>query len=247
VVTIAVVDGRGRTVPVAANALAFEIDGPGRIIGVGNGDPSSHEPDTFVGLPAVRTRPLDDWRWHKVADAYAPDLPETGAKFDDAGWDKADVRRATGPLGANDKAVFRTRFTVSAQELASSGLELWFGKIEGDGSVFLDGRKLARTGDARAPSVYDVKALLHPGEHSVAVSLANWGEAAGLNNGVKLRLIDKPSSVEWRRSVFNGLAQLIVRTTGEPGTIKLTAKSPALVPATTSLSSIATVRRPSLP
>jgi beta-galactosidase len=45
VVAVSVTDARGRVVPVADNLVQFEISGPGRIIGVGNGDPSSHEPD----------------------------------------------------------------------------------------------------------------------------------------------------------------------------------------------------------
>jgi beta-galactosidase len=45
VVTVRVVDARGRTVPVADNEVSFAVEGPGRLIGVGNGDPSSHEPD----------------------------------------------------------------------------------------------------------------------------------------------------------------------------------------------------------
>ena len=32
-------------VPVAANEVQFSVTGPAKIIGVGNGDPSSHEPD----------------------------------------------------------------------------------------------------------------------------------------------------------------------------------------------------------
>jgi beta-galactosidase len=45
IVAVKVVDDRGSTVPTAANALTFAVEGPGKIIGVGNGDPSSHEPD----------------------------------------------------------------------------------------------------------------------------------------------------------------------------------------------------------
>jgi beta-galactosidase len=45
VVDVAVVDEKGRTVPTADNPISFEVNGPGRIIGVGNGNPSSHEPD----------------------------------------------------------------------------------------------------------------------------------------------------------------------------------------------------------
>jgi beta-galactosidase len=40
-----VVDSKGKTVPTADNEVAFEVTGPGKVIGVGNGNPSSHEPD----------------------------------------------------------------------------------------------------------------------------------------------------------------------------------------------------------
>jgi beta-galactosidase len=42
-VTAFAIDARGRRVPTAEHPLAFAIAGPGRIIGVGNGDPTSHE------------------------------------------------------------------------------------------------------------------------------------------------------------------------------------------------------------
>jgi beta-galactosidase len=44
-IAVEVQDGRGRLVPVADNAVTFKISGNGRLIGVGNGDPSSHESD----------------------------------------------------------------------------------------------------------------------------------------------------------------------------------------------------------
>lgn len=48
VITVQVTDSQGRVVPTADNLIAFELTGPGKIIGVGNGDPSSHEPDQFI-------------------------------------------------------------------------------------------------------------------------------------------------------------------------------------------------------
>jgi beta-galactosidase len=45
VLTAKIVDHAGRVVPTAMNELHFEISGPGRLIGLGNGDPSCHEPD----------------------------------------------------------------------------------------------------------------------------------------------------------------------------------------------------------
>ncbi|HEY0777851.1 MAG TPA: beta-galactosidase GalA, partial [Gemmatirosa sp.] len=59
VVTARVVDAEGRTVPTAADGLEFRTSGPGRLLGVGNGDPSSHESDrgprrrAFNGLAAA--------------------------------------------------------------------------------------------------------------------------------------------------------------------------------------------------
>jgi beta-galactosidase len=44
-VTVEIVDARGRRAPKADNEVLFRVSGPGRIAGVGNGDPSSHEPD----------------------------------------------------------------------------------------------------------------------------------------------------------------------------------------------------------
>jgi beta-galactosidase len=45
IVNVEVVDAKGRVMPVASNEVSFTLTGPGRIIGVGNGDPSCHEPD----------------------------------------------------------------------------------------------------------------------------------------------------------------------------------------------------------
>lgn len=59
VITVSVLDAQNRVVPIADNEIAFEISGPAKIIGVGNGDPSGHEPDkatqrkVFGGLAQV--------------------------------------------------------------------------------------------------------------------------------------------------------------------------------------------------
>jgi beta-galactosidase len=56
---VEIVDAQGRVVPDAADSIVFRITGPGVVIGVGNGDPSSHEPDkasqrrAFNGLCAA--------------------------------------------------------------------------------------------------------------------------------------------------------------------------------------------------
>jgi len=44
-VTGSILDNQGHVVPTASNEVSFSISGPGKILGLGNGDPSSHEPD----------------------------------------------------------------------------------------------------------------------------------------------------------------------------------------------------------
>lgn len=47
VVTVEVTDKKGRRVPTAGNYVDFEVKN-GRVLGVGNGNPSCHEPDVFA-------------------------------------------------------------------------------------------------------------------------------------------------------------------------------------------------------
>jgi beta-galactosidase len=57
--SVEVQDSAGRVVPVTENVVTFGVTGPGTLIGVGNGDPTSHEPDcgparrAFSGLCAA--------------------------------------------------------------------------------------------------------------------------------------------------------------------------------------------------
>jgi len=45
VIKIAIKDEKGRIMPTANNLVKFSIEGPGKIIGTGNGNPTSYEPD----------------------------------------------------------------------------------------------------------------------------------------------------------------------------------------------------------
>ena len=44
-VTVSAVDAQGRPVPLASSLVRFNVEGDGNLIGVGNGDPNSHEAD----------------------------------------------------------------------------------------------------------------------------------------------------------------------------------------------------------
>jgi len=54
VINISVLDRQGREVPDAGNLVRFSVQGDAKIIGVGNGDPSSHERDKYFDTAAQR-------------------------------------------------------------------------------------------------------------------------------------------------------------------------------------------------
>jgi len=95
--------------------------------------------------------------------------------------------------------------------------------------------------------VVDIKSALHPGENTIAVAVQNWNGSGGLNKGVTLQFADEPAAPEWKRSVFNGLAQIIVQSSKEAGEIKLTARADGLTSTTLSIQSQPCRPRPALP
>jgi beta-galactosidase len=54
----------GASCRTAGNLVSFSLTGPGRIIGVGNGDPASHEPDKYI--ETVRAIPVAKWRTRSI-------------------------------------------------------------------------------------------------------------------------------------------------------------------------------------
>ena len=55
VINISVIDRQNREVPDANTLLHFSVTGDAKIIGVGNGDPASHEQDKYFDTAAQRS------------------------------------------------------------------------------------------------------------------------------------------------------------------------------------------------
>ena len=226
IITVAVTDAQGCVFPVADNQVSFEISGPGKIIGVGNGDPSSHEPDVYLNYSPDRYIAMNDWRLRVVSDPK--DRPEVSEEVSDADWDRADVNANSGPLRENTSAVFRAHVTLSADDLSTSALVLRFGKIDDDGWVYVNGQSVGESHDWRTSPAFNIRKLVHEGENSIAVVVHNREGDGGLNDGVSLIIPSSPVNPNWKRSVFNGLAQVIVQAGTEPGEIRLSAHADGL-------------------
>jgi beta-galactosidase len=252
VVTVSVTDAQGRVVPVAGNKINFALEGAGKILGVGNGDPSCHEPDTFIAQPPVKDIPVNGWRW-KLADVPSRGTlaPEYAPDFDDSSWNtikpKTDVESGDQVLSEGQTAVFRAHFTLTEEDLNNPGVQIRFGGIDDHGWIFVNNQRVGESADWSAQPAFDIKKALHAGDNVVAVGVSNESGPGGLNPDVNVELIGKAVANAWSRSVFNGLAQVLVQSAKDAGEIKLTASAENLSPATISISSQASTPRPFVP
>lgn len=85
-VTISAVDAKGRVVPGAAPMVTFKAEGPGKLIGLGNGDPNCHEPEKgndhslFHGLGQAIVQTVPGGSGELFLRASAPGLKDAVAK-----------------------------------------------------------------------------------------------------------------------------------------------------------------------
>jgi beta-galactosidase len=252
VLTVSAVDDQGRPVPVAQNQINFQLEGAGSLIGVGNGDPSCHEPDVFAADVPIRTIAVSNWRWHltevpkrgALAPGYAPD-------FDDSTWNtirpKTDGDTGDMVLREGESAIYRAHVTVTAEDLASNGVQVRFTCIDDRGWIFVNNQRVGESTDWQSQPAFDIKSQLHVGDNVIAVGVVNESGDGGLNPDVNLELAGKPIASAWSRSLFNGLAQVMVQATRDAGTIKVTALANGLQPATATLQTVPGGLRPSVP
>ncbi|HVU27177.1 MAG TPA: glycoside hydrolase family 2 TIM barrel-domain containing protein [Verrucomicrobiae bacterium] len=247
VFTVAALDAQGRVVPVAANKINFNLSGAGKILGVGNGDPSCHEPDTFVMESPVKVIPFNDWRWHLTDDVKNPNLAAFKADFADSGWDTASSEGEASQLAQNLAGIFRQHIHLSAEDLASSAIEIQFGRIDDLGWIYVNGQRVGESRDWSASPAFEIKKFLREGDNVVAVGVQNVASGGGIGLGVYLQIAGQPIELKWSRSLFNGLAEIIVQSTKDAGEIQLTAGADGLKPATATIQTAAVAPRPFVP
>jgi beta-galactosidase len=252
VITVSVADAQGRIMPVASNMIHFAVSGAGKILGVGNGDPSSHEPDTFIAQLPIKAIPVNDWRW-KLASVPAPGglAPEYANEFDDSTWNvikpKTDGDTGDQVLHEGETGIFRAHVTLTEADLANPGVQIRFGGIDDHGWIFVNNQRVGESTDWAAQPAFDIKKNLHAGDNVIAVGVSNGSGTGGLNPDVNVELVGQAVASAWSRSVFNGLAQIMVQSTKEAGEIKLTASADGLQSATATIATQAGVARPSAP
>ena len=252
VFTVSATDAQGRIVPVAQNQVHFAVEGEGAILGVGNGDPSCHEPDTFLAQSSGKSIPVSNWRW-KLADLPANGAlaPEYATDLDASTWSQIKTKTDgdTGDmfLKSGQTAIYRAHVTLTEADLANPAIQIRFGSVDDNGWFFVNNQPVGESHDWQAQPAFEIKKQLHVGDNVIAVGVKNDAGSGGLNPDVALEITSKSVSVPWSRSLFNGLAQILVQSTKEAGQIKLTATADGLTPSTTAIQTVAGPARPSVP
>ena len=251
VFTVEALDAQGRLVPTAQNNIRFSIEGTGKIIGVGNGDPSCHEPDVFVGNLPVRTIAIADWRWTpaKISEDNR-EMPECAVDFDDSSWMKlqAKATEAESTIKTeNTTAIYRAHIAITDEDLKVSGIQVRFAGCDDEGWFFVNNKFIGESHDWSAQPAFDIKEWLHPGDNVIAVKVKNDSGEGGLSPNVSLDLIGNVIAPAWSRSLFNGRGEIIVQSTRDVGDFKLTAASDGLTSCRAGVSTQPCHARPSLP
>jgi beta-galactosidase len=227
-ITVQTTDKNNLRVPTASNELSFSIEGPGKIIGVGNGDPTSLEPDQY--LERINFVQIGNFKEKFVDDLNVK--AEVAADYDDSNWQKAFKDTRDDEFGRKVKAiVYRADFTMPAD--AATATATFFNKNIGKvQSIYINGKEIGHEikADAGNTEFKLEAALLHPGNNTIAIVATPLLKAniwAGVNTDPGLIQLVY-SAAQYKRKLFSGYAQVIVQSTGQPGAIVLKATSSGL-------------------
>lgn len=225
IITVDALDNKGLPVPTAGNEITFSLHGPGKIIGVGNGDPTSLEKDKF--LETIQTFNIENLKEKELSSI--DDKKEATAVIDDANWKEAFKDRDYKKL---PKAyVYRGSFMLP-ENISTSVVTFFYKNIGREQSIFVNGKNIATNlkEDETANGFVLDPAILKTGQNVISIlatPIPKKYEWDNVNTDPGLIQVVSPAE-PWRRKLFSGKAQLIVQSTSDPGVITITASSAKL-------------------
>jgi beta-galactosidase len=202
VVNISVEDKFGHAVPTADNLLHFSLQGPGKIIGVGNGNPSSLEADVMV----EKTSSMQLGQWQPPDPADSTTEVSFSATFDLPKVSKdTSISLMLNALGEKQSVWLNGTAIYTDAPVSQSKTRIDLAQY-----------KLKNTGNT-----LQIKAAPFP----------VWRDREGLFQFHPAVFAFSTAADDYQRKLFNGLAQVIVQSTGQAGPISLTVESTGLAKA----------------
>ncbi|MGC4129117.1 MAG: beta-galactosidase GalA [Bergeyella sp.] len=213
VVTVEVLDKNGLHVPTANNEIEFSVKGGGKIIGVGNGNPTSLEKDKFID--EIRQVGISGLKEQKLSSGLNTNISDINENL----WTDAFKTKE------NETSDFVYKGTFVLDENPSSQkITFFYEKLGNDSVIFINGKKILPSSDDSQKYILD-SSELKSGENSIHILATPqkkknaWDE---LNKNPGYFQVVTPSG-SWKRKLFNGYAQVIVQSDGSREDISLTA------------------------
>ena len=227
-ITVDTKDKSGLFVPTSEDEVAFSISGPAKIIGIGNGKPTATEPDQF--LEKITVVPISNLK-EKIVNSIS-EASETVDNLDISNWDNAFKESRDTIFEKKVKVlVYRTDFELP-ENFKESKITFFYNSIGKSQSIYINGKQIANAipENKKGDSFILDKATLRSGKNSIVIVAEpltykyNWNPV-NTNPGT-IQLISPTAT--WKRTLFSGLAQVILQSTGDAGQITLTATSKGL-------------------
>lgn len=228
IVNLTAVDSKGRVVPTAQNDISFTITGPARIIGVGNGDPASHDPEQF--LETFQRIAITGLKEATIASLSDTSL--TSFEIAHSSWkDAFSVRHKDWRIYADTLLTVRGEFYLN-DFTEKTRVTLFSKSILENQTIFINGHRIATNllrDDPNQSFILDHK-ILRKGRNVIAFVGQRFR---------KKHMYDEPNTdpgliqvwypaPQWHRKLFNGWAQVIVQSTGQKGEVVLRCESEGL-------------------
>ena len=199
--------------------------------------------------------------WRTLAVNGVENRPEVAFDFDDSAWQNgfgAPVGRGGGRRGGNTAPPAATniyRGTFELPDAKDTTVSLLLRDLGERQWIYLNGQPIAKD-VARDPAGHQFDfdpAALRSGKNIIAIiatplagGRGGRGGQAGPGRGSPAVIQAVTKAGDWKRSLFGGLAQVIVQSTGQPGEITLTATATNLAPAVLKIQSQAATPRPAV-
>ncbi|HEX7585938.1 MAG TPA: beta-galactosidase GalA, partial [Prolixibacteraceae bacterium] len=237
VITVRINDAKGLNVPTANDEITFSLEGPGKIIGVGNGDPASHEPDKFV--ETVSSAKIS--RMNVLVLKSLESWPAVATTTSESDWKPAFRSNRNDDWKIYKDSLIALHGSFDLPDLTSQTIVNLFAKsIANNQSIYINGHLLAsniRRNDAQTFKLDPTTIQKGKNEYVVVGKRfrkkSEWDEP-NTNPGVIQVVVPAET---WKRKAFNGLAQVIIQATKQSGEITLTATSGGLTSVTLKVTS----------
>jgi beta-galactosidase len=220
VITVEVTDKKGLHIATANDEITFAVKG-GKILGVGNGNPTSLEKDQFID--DITLVPITNFEEQKLTSA---ELLQELPTFSESDWTAAFKDRDY--KNQAKSYVYRGQFdlkNISKTNMVS----FFYKKIGAESVIFVNGNKVVPSAEDSQKYSFTFS-ILKEGKNTIYImakplqKIKDWDV---MNTDPGIIQVITPSE-PWKRKLFNGYAQIIIQKDESGSEVVLSATAKGL-------------------